>query len=159
MRAAKRALHRGEVSGLEAHLGYWLRFVSNHASHAFKVKVERHGVTVAEWVVMRALFDEGGLKPSYVAEKIGLSRGAVSKLVERLAVKRLVVVRQDVADRRAQVVTLSAVGRRLVPKIATAADENDAESFGHLRAAQRATLLSLLKSIVERLDLRSAPID
>jgi hypothetical protein len=44
----------GDVSQLEAHLGYWLRAVSNHVSHAFKMKVETHGVTVAEWVVLRA---------------------------------------------------------------------------------------------------------
>lgn len=50
------------VSALNAHLGYWRRFVSNHVSQAFKVKVERHGVTVADWVVMRALFDEDGTK-------------------------------------------------------------------------------------------------
>ena len=26
------------VSELEAHLGYWLRFVSNHVSHSFQKK-------------------------------------------------------------------------------------------------------------------------
>ncbi len=45
-------------SALEAHLGYWMRFVSNHVLHAFRLKVESHGVTMAEWVVMRALFEE-----------------------------------------------------------------------------------------------------
>ncbi len=44
-----------DVSTLEAHLGYWLRYVSNHVSHAFALKVAAHGVSVAEWVVMREL--------------------------------------------------------------------------------------------------------
>jgi DNA-binding MarR family transcriptional regulator len=75
------------VSELEAHLGYWLRAVSNHVSHAFKTKVERRGATVAEWVVLRALFDADGVKPSELAAKLGLTRGAISKLVDRLVAK------------------------------------------------------------------------
>lgn len=153
-------MHRREgLSSLDAHLGYWLRFVSNHVSHAFKVKVERHGVTVAEWVVLRALFDEDGIKPSELSEKIGLTRGAISKLLDRLATKGLVVVRADALDGRAQVVTLSASGRRLVPKLAALADENDAETFGHLSPEQREALLSTFKGIVARLGLGGAPVD
>lgn len=150
---------REEISSLETHLGYWLRLVSNHVSHAFKMKVEHQGVTVAEWVVLRALFDEDGIKPSELAERIGLTRGAISKLLDRLATKNLVLIRNDTLDRRAQVVSLSASGRRLVPKLAALADENDADAFGHLTAEQRTTLLSTLKSIVDRLGLSSPPID
>jgi DNA-binding MarR family transcriptional regulator len=147
------------VSSLEAHLGYWLRFVSNHVSHSFKVKVERHGVTVAEWVVMRALFDADDIMPSELSKRIGLTRGAVSKLLDRLATKDLVVIRGDAVDRRAQAVNLSGSGRRLVPKLAALADQNDAETFGHLDADERAQLLATLKHLVDRLGLSSTPID
>jgi DNA-binding MarR family transcriptional regulator len=147
------------VSELEAHLGYWLRAVSNHVSHAFKMKVEQHGVTVAEWVVLRALFVRDGVKPSELATALGLTRGAISKLVDRLAAKELVSVCSDVRDGRAQLVTLKASGRRLVPKLAALADENDAEAFGHLEPEQRASLLATLKSVVEHLGLRGAPVD
>jgi hypothetical protein len=33
-----------EISAIEAHLGYWLRFVSNHVSHAFSLKVATYNV-------------------------------------------------------------------------------------------------------------------
>lgn len=154
-----RVPRRNAVSALEAHLGYWLRFVSNHVSHAFKMKVERHGVTVAEWVIMRTLFDEDGIKPSEVSAKIGLTRGAVSKLLDRLESKGLVVVRRDAVDRRAQVITLSDAGRRLLPRLAALADANDLESFGHLSAEQRSMLLAVFKSIVDRLGLKGTPVD
>ena len=49
---------RAPVSDLTDHLGYWLRFVSNHVSQAFASRVAAHGVSVAEWVLMRQLFDE-----------------------------------------------------------------------------------------------------
>lgn len=155
----RRTSEHNDVSDLEAHLGYWLRVVSNHVSHAFKTRVETQGVTVAEWVVLRALFEQDGVKPSALATKIGLTRGAISKLVDRLAAKDLVSVRSDVRDGRAQIVTLRASGRRLVPKLAALADKNDAEAFGHLGQEQRATLLATLRGIVERLGLRGAPVD
>jgi DNA-binding MarR family transcriptional regulator len=150
---------RAETSPLEAHIGYWLRFVSNHVSHAFKMKLAQHGVTVAEWVVMRALFDNHGLRPSEISNSIGLTRGAVSKLLERLANKGLLVRRGDVDDHRAQVVALTASGRRLVPKLAALADHNDAEMFGHLDAKDQKSLLSLLRGIVAFHGLEGVPID
>jgi hypothetical protein len=36
------------VSELTAHLGYWLRHVSDHVSHAFARKLASQDVTVAE---------------------------------------------------------------------------------------------------------------
>lgn len=157
--AARRSSPQADVSELEAHLGYWLRAVSNHVSHAFKVKVERHGVTVAEWVVLRALFEQDGVKPSELAATLGLTRGAISKLVDRLTAKELVSVRSDVRDGRAQLVTLRASGRRLVPTLAALADENDAEAFGYLAPDQRASLLATLRAVVEHLGLTGAPVD
>src|SRR5690242_9818086 len=67
------------VSELAAHLGYWLRFVSNHVSQAFARKVEARGVTVAEWVLLRQLLDEEALAPSRLSERMGMTRGTVSK--------------------------------------------------------------------------------
>lgn len=150
---------RGELSSLEDHLGYWLRFVSNHVSHAFKLKVERHGVTVAEWVVLRALFSCHEARPSELAERVGLTRGAISKLVDRLGRKDLVLCRSDTVDRRAQVVALSSSGRRLVPKLAALADANDAEMFGHLPPEQKALLLSVLRAMVDFHGLKGAPLE
>ena len=72
------------ISQLEDHLGYWLRFVSNHVSQAFTRKVENRGVTVAEWVLLRALFDTGEANPSQLADILGMTRGTVSKLVDQL---------------------------------------------------------------------------
>lgn len=147
------------VSELGHHLGYWLRFVSNHVSHAFRLKVESHGVTVAEWVVMRALFDSGEVNPSHLAESIGLTRGTVSKLVERLSVKGLVACRSEKRDRRYQIVKLTVSGRNLVPILAALADQNDQEFFSHLDAHERAGLIALLKGIVDRHKLKRVPIE
>ena len=63
-----------ELSSLESHLGYWLRHVSNHVSHAFSLKLATVGVTVAEWVVLRELYD-GESAPSALADRLDITRG------------------------------------------------------------------------------------
>lgn len=149
---------RTEVSKLEMHLGYWLRFVSNHVSHAFMQKMEAKGVTVAEWVVMREILDIGPISPSQLAERLGMTRGAISKLVERLCGKALVTRTHCDSDRRYQSVTLTATGTKLVPVLALLADENDREYFGHMTEKQQAELVRLLQDIVHRQGWKEVPV-
>jgi len=147
------------TSDLTAHIGYWLRYVSNHVSQAFARKVEAHGVTVAEWVLMRQLFDEEALAPSRVAERMGMTRGAVSKLADRLIAKSLLLRTADPQDGRAQTLSLTRAGRSMVPKLAALADANDAEFFDHLPPKDRTALLHILRDIVEKRGLKSLPVD
>lgn len=147
------------ASELGTHLGYWLRFVSNHVSHAFRHKVEARGVTVAEWAVMRQLFAREAVQPRQLAEELGMTRGAISKLVERLVHKKLVERAIAKTDRRYQSLALTSAGRRLVPVLARLADDNDAEHFGHLDSKQHAELMELLRSIVQRHGWKDIPTD
>lgn len=144
---------------LEAHLGYWLRFVSNHVSHAFGRKLAARGVTVAEWVVLRDLLDREPAVPSELAARLGMTRGAISKLVDRLQEKKLATRASSQSDRRYQALTLTPAGRALVPKLGKLADRNDAEFFGHLKPAERAAVETLMRDIVRRHDLRGVPVD
>src|SRR5580692_12605107 len=94
------------VSDVKEHVGFWLRFVSNHVSHAFAGKLLASGVTVAEWVVMREMFDNDETSPGALAERIGITRGGVSKLVDRLVSKQLIARRECSDDRRFQAIAL-----------------------------------------------------
>jgi DNA-binding MarR family transcriptional regulator len=140
-------------------VGYWLRFVSNHVSHGFKLKVESRGVTVAEWVIMRELLGSGQTNPSQLADGLGLTRGAVSKLVDRLSAKKFIKRTAGKGDRRYQTVVLTPSGRKLVPILAALADQNDAEFFSHLSEEQRSSLKDLLSDIVRRHQLKDVPVD
>jgi DNA-binding MarR family transcriptional regulator len=147
------------VSPLEDHLGYWLRMVSNHVSQAFSRKVEEVGVTVAEWVVLRTLYASADATPSGVADAIRMTRGAVSKLVDRLVAKDLVSRVVSAQDRRWQEIALTPKGRALVPRLAALADANDTEFFGPLTADERATLERILRKIVRQRGIEDVPVD
>ena len=145
------------VSSLESHTGFWLRFVSNHVSHSFARKLANTGVTVAEWVILRELFGTGETSPSQLAVSSGLTRGAVSKLVDRLLHKDLVSRAESAGDRRFQDVKLTAAGRALVPGLAALADQNDEEFFSQLSAKDRAVLVTTLRKLVAANKLRRIP--
>jgi len=147
------------VSDLTAHLGYWLRYVSNHVSQAFARKVEARGVTVAEWVLLRQLLDEEALAPSRLSERMGMTRGTVSKLAERLIDKGLLARMDNPEDARAHTLALTGKGRRLVPQLAALADANDSEFFDHLAPKDRVALLRILREIVEKRGLHTVPVD
>ncbi len=148
-----------QISLLEAHLGYWLRMVSNHVSHAFGRKLAAADVTAAEWVVLRTLYAADSVTPSRVAGELRMTRGAISKLVDRLLAKDLVTRTAAKEDRRWQDIALTLRGRALVPRLAALADANDTEFFGPLTAGERATLERILKKIVRQREIENVPVD
>jgi DNA-binding MarR family transcriptional regulator len=147
------------VPSLHGHLGYWLRFVSNHVSYAFARKLADKDVTVAEWVVLHELYCEEAVGPSRLAERLGLTRGAISKLADRLIQKRLIVREESAEDRRAHTLKTTRAGAALVPLLAALADENDVEFFGGMTPKERAALECVLQGLVARHGLKSIPIN
>lgn len=152
-------MNRPPIAGLQRHLGFWLRFVSNHVSASFARKLEAQGVTVAEWVLLRELYDVIGLAPSDLASRVGLTRGAVSKLADRLLTKALISRVADPHDGRAQILSLTPAGIGLVPALAQLADQNETEFFDHLTETERGQLEATLRDIVARRGLTSIPVD
>jgi DNA-binding MarR family transcriptional regulator len=148
---------KSPVPPLSAHLGYWLRFVSNHVSYAFARKLADKDVTAAEWVVLHELYGEKAVAPSSLADRLGLTRGAISKLADRLMQKKLISREQSTLDLRAHTLALTSAGTALVPILAALADENDAEFFGDMSGKDRAALERVLKALVARHGLKSTP--
>lgn len=149
-----------KASRLTAHIGFWMRMVSNQVSYAFARKLDASGVTVAEWVVLREMYGGNEItSPSAVAELTGLTRGAVSKLISRLLAKGLVTRNESAKDRRYQDIELTGNGAALVPRLAALADENDKKFFGVLSRSDRETLRRLLKKTAALHRLRQMPVE
>jgi len=146
-------------SALEDHLGFWLRYVSNHVSQSFGAKMAGQGISIAEWALLRVLYDSNAVAPSEAAARLGLTRGAVSKLTDKLVAKSFITRKTGEKDRRYQVLSLSSAGRQLVLRLAALADENDAAFFGHLKPAQRAALKKIMQDMVSRFGLAEIPTE
>lgn len=151
---------KAEISPLKAHVGFWMRLVSNQVSSAFAQKLEATDVTVAEWVVLREMTGgDATTSPSTVADLTGLTRGAVSKLIERLLRKGYVTRQESSSDRRRQVIELTPAAVALVPKLAKLADENDEAFFGVLSQGERQVLRQTLIRIADLHHFSKPPIE
>ena len=147
-----------EPEDFRKYLGGWMRSVSNTVFRSMSKKLSNSDITITEWVLLRLMFDqEDSISPSEVAAQTGMTRGAVSKLVDKSIEKKLVVRSESKKDRRYQEIRLTKKSKSLVPKLARLAEENDDQFFSCLTKAERATLTNLLKKIASH--NRVHPID
>ena len=151
--------HRGtQPAELEAHLGYWLRRVSNVVSGTFARVLAAEQFSVAEWVALRLLHGESKRTLGELAAITGMTRGAVSKVLDKLEASSLILRTQNSADRRVQWLSLTPSGQRKVPRLAALADDNDAHFFACLTTKERAELRRLLEKLTEFHGLREPPL-
>ena len=158
-KSAAKSLAHPAVSNLESHLGFWLRYVSNHVSGAFQEAVESQGVSVSEWVALRQLYGAGDLSQGELMASLGMTKGAVSKIVQRLETGGLLTRTVAAEDSRSWRLALTKSGRALVPRLAALADANDEAFFGHLDPSVRADLIETMKSIVIARELKEIPTE
>lgn len=144
---------------LEAHLGFWLRFVSNHVSSRFQQLLEAQGVTVTEWVALRTLADQEHTTHASLIRALGMTKGAASKVMSRLEEKGLAVRQARDGRAREQSLALTPQGHALVPRLAALADANDAHFFGHLSTTEREALSQSMQALVQHHALKVVPTE
>lgn len=148
-----------KITHLEDHVGYWLSYISKYVSAAFMAKLALHHITIAEWLILRMLFDSSCLSPGTIARRTNMTRGAITKVIDSLVTKQLVSRNPSAVDRRSQQIALTAIGHKLVPLLTQLADDNEAYFFAHLSAPQKKQLVDLLKDIAQRCQLQRIPLN
>ncbi|MGH8143778.1 MAG: MarR family winged helix-turn-helix transcriptional regulator [Steroidobacteraceae bacterium] len=143
---------------LEGHLGYWLRLVSNEVSGAFARALQERQISVAEWVALNQLATKAGLTPARLAAAMGVTRGAVSKVLDKLESKKLIVRTASPLDSRVQLLSLTAPARRILPKLTEIANRNDNRFFAVLDSDQQASLRQILRQLAEVHGIARIPV-
>ena len=136
------------VSQLSDNLGYWHNRLNRLVETGFERRLAGFGLTVSQWSVMALLFHGEARTIGELADAFPLDQGAVSRLVDRLREKSLVVRRRHETDRRLTIVELTQQGRALMPALAAAADDNDASFFGVLSDDEVAEYRRLLAKLL-----------
>lgn len=152
-------LEESKMGDIDSYLGYWLRFVSNQVTASFQQRLLEKEVTVAEWIVLRFLLSNAPCSLTKLAEEMGIDKGAVSRLTDRLEKRGLISRTVSPEDRRLFSIELTQAGFKLVPVLAKIADENDAHFFGHLRKKDVDFITDILKDVVSRYGFRGKPIN
>jgi MarR family 2-MHQ and catechol resistance regulon transcriptional repressor len=118
---ADQAATRGEERDEEttAALRLWIALARAHNAVATRAQadVARHGLTVAEFGVLEALYHKGPMLLNEVQRRILVSSGGITYLVDRLEKRGLVERRDCPGDRRARLAALTPEGQALVAAI------------------------------------------
>lgn len=144
---------------LETHLGYWLRRVSNHVSGAFARQLQQRQTSVAEWVALRHIYGSSNITSAELANRIGMTRGAISKVLDKLEAKRWIARAANPEDNRVQWLTLTSGGEQVLPKLAQIADSNDVAFFACLSTEEQVLLRTLLQKLTNAHQWNDTPID
>jgi DNA-binding MarR family transcriptional regulator len=151
--------HGLQLTALEGHLGYLLRRVSNAVSGGFVRALQEKQTSVAEWVLLRELHERGQTAQGELADSLGLTRGAVSKIVDKLDAKGWIQTVVKEGDNRFRLLSLTRAGQRSLPVLAEIADQNDALYFDCLNAKEKGTLRGLLVKLADHNRIHDVPTE
>jgi MarR family 2-MHQ and catechol resistance regulon transcriptional repressor len=116
------------------------------AAHA-SADVARHGLTLAEFGILEALYHRGPMLLGEVQRRILVSSGGITFLVDRLTAKGLVERRTCDTDRRARYAALTPTGTELVAKIFPEHAALLTQVMEGLTAEEQATAATLMKAL------------
>lgn len=119
-RASRRTTKEGTASRSEERaLKLWVVMARAYGAVARHVEadVARHGLTIAEFGILEVLYHKGVLRLGEIQQKLLVTSGGITYLVDRLAAKGLVERRDCPEDRRVRYAALTAEGEALIRRI------------------------------------------
>jgi len=131
----------------KAELRLWLRLLTctNLIEAEIRRRLRVHDVTLPRFDLMAQLEkNPAGMTLGELSSRMMVSNGNITGLVERLVEQGLIDRRPSPRDRRAQIVSLTAEGRRTFRAIARDHEGWIAEIFAGLDAADIDALMALL---------------
>lgn len=140
-------------------MGYLLRRVSNQVSGKFERSLSARSISVAEWVVLSQVANRRGITSGELADGLNLTRGAISKIVEKLETKGLLSRSSVQDDARVKKLFLTNNGSEILPQLVKIADDNDRRFFGSLTDGEQQVLRKLLQKLAETNQISEVPID
>ncbi len=94
-----------------------------------------------------------------MAKVLTMTRGAISKIIDKLQTKGWIKSKLNPEDNRGQLLSLTNAGRRVVPELASIADRNDQKFFSCLDLEERASLRHLLGKLAAHHQMHDVPIE
>ena len=133
---------------LEDFLPYRLSVVTNRVSRAFASRYEAAwGLAIPEWRVLAVVGSFAPLSAAAVCEKTAMDKVKVSRAVAALVRRGLLARTSDPQDRRVQLLSLAAEGRRVYGGVVPMARTIEAALTGALSSEERAGLLGALEKL------------
>ncbi|WP_046864662.1 MarR family winged helix-turn-helix transcriptional regulator [Microvirga massiliensis] len=123
-------------------LRIWFRFVRLHrrASNAVANELKAIGLSIPQFDLLSTLTEQEGVSQQELAERLYVTKGNVSGLLDRMVEASLVERRPIPSDRRSNALFLTAKGRDLAERGMAAQRAYVARTLGRLHASDLADL-------------------
>ncbi|WP_308249936.1 MarR family winged helix-turn-helix transcriptional regulator [Sphaerisporangium fuscum] len=139
-------------SPLPADLRWSIGHLLRKAFVRFTAEAMRDGPRSREFVMLDVLADEDGYSQQELAERLGINRTIMVRLVDRLEDSGQVTRERNPANRRSYVLSITEAGRKAVDDMRQAVFERDARVTAALTPAERLRLRELLSRLLPEPD-------
>lgn len=119
------------------------------ADRLVRERLEAGDLRKHHFTVLVALDENGPASQAQLGRRLGLDRSDLHAVVDRLHRDGLVSRERDAADRRRNVVALTAAGRRVLRRLERDVDAAQEELLAPLSGDERAHLVALLTRVVK----------
>lgn len=148
---AKRGTQEAHTVPATAGLGFYLREAYRAFSREFQLRLARHGITHAQWVMLWFLSQAGSLTPLELSRRAGIQKASATSVIDALKKRRLIRGDQDSIDRRKINLHLTPAGMELMRELIVRAGETNCQARGKFSDKELETLLRLLRGVTANL--------
>ena len=144
---------RPDILTLERYLPYRLATLSNRISGIIaQTYKDKFGLSVTEWRIMAVLGEYPGASADEVSVKIQIEKSIVSRSLQKLLGRHLVVREVDAADRRRQNLTLTKTGKDVYRQIVPVSYDYEDQLLTCFDAEEQALFDALLDRLYDQAD-------
>ncbi|HJU31944.1 MAG TPA: MarR family transcriptional regulator [Hyphomicrobiaceae bacterium] len=130
---------------LESHLGYSVRRLQVWIFQDFARTMAGFDIRPAQFSVLVVIEANSGLSQADLAERLGIERARLVRLLDGLEKRGLIRRRASPHDRRSHALSLTRGGQRSLKRMKLMAAEHEANLERRLGAEQRAAVLAALR--------------
>lgn len=133
-------------------VGYRIYEAHRALSRSLERTLAPFGVTPGEWNALNQLDHHGPLSQKHLADALRKEQATITRSVDRMVRKGLVVREPDPSDRRANIISLTPVARRLLTEIEPRAVEAAARTVEGISAGDLETFYAVLGRVKSNAD-------
>ena len=132
---------------LEHRSAYRFALISAQTTRSLTGLYRKHGLTVGGWRTLSLIGNYEPIHPSSIAERTSVDPDKVTRAVDRLVAKKLVVRNTDKVDRRRIVLRLTARGRRSYNEIEKVRRQVEVQFLSVLSKGELASFYAILEKL------------
>jgi DNA-binding MarR family transcriptional regulator len=134
---------------LEGGIGFLLRLLEARYDVLYQNLTGQSDITPRQFGVLIALYQQGPLTPTVLAEHISCDRNTLSEMLKRMTTRKLIAKKSNSEDRRSIQVQITAKGEEALLGVIPAAAELQNIMLAPLRKEDRAHFLKCMLAIAK----------